>query len=268
MKNQYRDTGLTLNIGGSGYYYGVFPYTKDYVVNVDKANIVCALDVGYNEALENASWSDIAYISEDGRADQIWKVGDEKEIVLKGDYNLGITVQIAGFNHDNLVDGGKAGITFVSKQVIAPTDLTGGSYPNTNMYKETEKIYGSLPDDLKGVVKAVNKSYLSVRSSTIVYDVLPTKLFAVSVMEVAEDYIGSNTYFKVLDGSQYEFFKADKSNRIRYTVDGFASERWWTRSPRPITSPAYSQWSMIKDNGEPGTVSNAAAYPFCFAFCI
>ncbi|MCM1218140.1 MAG: hypothetical protein NC548_26945 [Lachnospiraceae bacterium] len=80
VRNQHKNTALITDVGGVGYYYGIFPYTKDYVVNNRRENVKCA-DGGL---LKYTSWTDIISSAENGIAASKWKVGDEKKIIFSG----------------------------------------------------------------------------------------------------------------------------------------------------------------------------------------
>lgn len=271
VKNQYRDAGLILDVGGPGYYYGVFPYTKDYVVNANEANVAYIPNDGYNVALKNASWSDVAYISSQGIAGQVWSVGDEKDIVLAGKYTGSVTMQIAGFNHDNLVSGGKAGITFVSKQVIGSVGMTTKWWPETSMWEEVEAVYSSLPDNLKKVIKTVNKTCLKgYVNYSPQYEEVQMKAFAPSAREVAADYIAATSSLRSYcpeEGAQYDIFKGGMEKHIRETVNGETAD-WWTRSSKKVYSSAFLSWYSVRKSGDVLDMTWSVNQPFCFGFCI
>lgn len=158
-KNQYKDSPLITDIGGLGYYYGIFPYTKDYVVNTDKANIVY-----YNGgSLEDSSWTKIASASADGSAPIRWNIGDKKTVLLSGDVNGVFEVQLADFAFYDKSDGsGKAGIVFTfTKNIIIASATYGQKFNDTTLQKanmlndELEKIKNSLPGELQTVIKEV-----------------------------------------------------------------------------------------------------------------
>lgn len=279
VKNQYRDAGLILDVGGPGYYYGVFPYTKDYVVNANEANVAYIPNDGYNASLENASWSDIAYISSQGIADQVWSVGDEKDIVLAGDYNGTITMQIAGFNHDNLASGGKAGITFLSKQTLGGEVMSVENYQKIVGWRASSmrndkmpKIKGAFPADLRKVIKTVMKASAEKSGNdgglhTTEDDVFIPSLSEVFDPDVIDKKYSPNSYPKSelakKDGSKYAMFKTDED--VKKSVVSGSGADWWTRS-----ESYYSNNHFFYIKSDAGISAGIHGYSkcVCFGFCI
>lgn len=266
VRDQYRETGLPVDVGGPGYYYGVFPYTRDYVVNVDSANTVYVLSEGYDATLRSASWQDINYIVSRGEADQIWKVGDEIDVVLSGDYTGSITMQIAGFDHDDLVEGGKAGITFLSKQLaiknvpMDPRSTNTSGWGGAHLRTVTvPKIRSSLPQTVKDVIKKVNKSYTFGGSGTR-SAISEDDLFIPSCAEVGKTH-GS---LPDNEGAKYPIFvsDADLVKKDLYGNDGY----WWLRSASKYDTSCFG---YVRASGgiTYGTASSIGV-DVCFGFCI
>ena len=63
---------------------------------------------GERLTFENASWKLINEIAQEDRAEEIFSVGDKKDITLTDGEVISLVV--LGFNHDNLTSGGKAKI--------------------------------------------------------------------------------------------------------------------------------------------------------------
>jgi hypothetical protein len=121
----------------------------------------------------NASWAQIAEISEAGNAASMFNIGDTKPITLNNGFTC--TVQIVGFNHDTLTsDSTKtAGISLlcvgVPNILINHTPSYSGSQSNEfyygwNMFNERtdleNQMYGSLlPTEVTDVIKQVKKKY-------------------------------------------------------------------------------------------------------------
>ena len=112
----------------------------------------------------NASWADIARISEEGTATQHFKIGDTKDVTLS-DGEV-ITIEIIAFNHDVLADGsGKAGITVLTNHVLEnpvsmnSTATNSGGWASSQLRTSLNSgdINALLPDTLKAVVKPVTK---------------------------------------------------------------------------------------------------------------
>ena len=111
--------------------------------------------------LEQTSWATISRVSALGNAGQFWSVGDTKDITVNSET---LTMEIVGFNHDNLTDGGKAGITFGMKHLMRDTrrmnasNTNSGGWTGSEMYSWlTTTCYNGLPADLRSVIRAVDK---------------------------------------------------------------------------------------------------------------
>lgn len=72
----------------------------------------------FNSVLSKNTWAQIAKASAADKASQLWSVGDTKDITVGSET---LTLVIMGFNHDDLASGGKAGITFGLKNLMAST---------------------------------------------------------------------------------------------------------------------------------------------------
>ncbi len=198
----------------------------------------------------NATWEQIAEISEAGEAASYFAVGDEKSVPIT--YSDGTTasivVQVAGFNHDDLSDGtGKAGISIVCKTIPVYKTMLGAAsntknwaitYTNANnavhnALKEQGDIWKMLPTELQAVLKAVNKKYNASGHQTGTNSALNTtaeKLWALSLDELGYT-VATNTNYSTL-GSKYDLYESvGSSGRFGWTyyTDGTQSI-YWTRS--------------------------------------
>lgn len=214
--------------------------------------------------LANNTWAQIAAASEAGVAASTWSVGDTKNITVGGET---LTVEIVGFNHDDLASGGKAGITFGLKNLMANTrqmnssNTNAGGFTGSDMYDWLQgTLLNSLPSDLRAVLKSVNKkTSAGSQSSTINTNAM--KIFLFSEVEI----FGSVTYSKSGEGSQYSRF-ATASSRVKYLSNGSGSAYiWWERSPYGNDSGAFCSVHS----------SGAASYDYashsrgvCFGFCV
>ena len=214
--------------------------------------------------LANNTWAQIAAASEAGVAASTWSVGDTKNITVGGET---LTVEIVGFNHDDLASGGKAGITFGLKNLMANTrqmnssNTNAGGFTGSDMYDWLQgTLLNSLPSDLRAVLKSVNKkTSAGSQSSTINTNAM--KIFLFSEIEI----FGSVTYSKSGEGSQYSRF-ATASSRIKYLSNGSGSaDLWWERSPYGNGS---NDVCSVDSNGSAS--SNYASYSrgVCFGFCV
>lgn len=169
-----------------------------------------------DSSFAGASWGTIKAIAEAGLAPMVWNVGDEREETLTTGEK--ITLVILDFNHDDLADGsGKAGLTLGTKNALATTYVMNASGTNTGGWagcpmrtSTMETLYGLLPEEVKSVIKVVNKK-------TGRYDLTPRgtiettedKLFLFSQEEVMGTHYLSTTGQNSFpgEGTQYEYFK-------------------------------------------------------------
>lgn len=214
--------------------------------------------------LANNTWAQIAAASEAGVAASTWSVGDTKNITVGGET---LTVEIVGFNHDDLASGGKAGITFGLKNLMANTrqmnssNTNAGGFTGSDMYDWLQStLLNSLPSDLRAVLKSVNKkTSAGSQSSTINTNAM--KIFLFSEVEI----FGSVTYSKSGEGSQYSRF-ATASSRVKYLSNGSGSANlWWERSPYGSNS---SNFCYVNSYGNANTSYATYSWGVCFGFCV
>lgn len=187
-------------------------------------------------ALSACTWDQINRIGAAGKQADYFNVGDEKTITLStGEV---ITLQIIGFNHDNLSAGGKAPITFdfkdcmATKQSMNATNTNVGGYSGCAFYATlTQTIYGTLPADLRAVMKTVSKlTSAGNQSASIV--TTQEQLFLLAEVEI----FGSITYAKAGEGTQYAYF-TNGGSRVKNC--GGAASIYWERSPYGGTATAF-----------------------------
>lgn len=232
----------------TGDYYGV------YYVYVDTISPI----------LSENSWSQIAAVSAAGNAENYWSVGDEIDIVVDGET---LTLQIYGFNHDDLTGGGKAGITFGLKNLMAATrqmnssNTNAGGFTGSAMYNWLQNtLYPLLPDDLKSAIKAVDKKTSAGQQSTTI-NTDSMKLFLFSEVEC----FGTTTYSVAGEGEVYPIF-TDNTSRIKKLSNGTGSaSTWWERSPRANVSASFCN---VYSGGTANTSGASISGGVCFGFCI
>lgn len=179
-------------------------------------------------SLAACTWEQINRIGAAGKQADYFAIGDEKPITLST--SEVITLQIIGFNHDNLSAGGKAPITFdfkdcmATKQSMNATNTNVGGYSGCAFYATpTQTIYGTLPADLRAVMKTVSKlTSAGNQSATIVTTV--EKIFLFSEVEVH----GAFIYAKAGEGTQYAMYTSGGSKVKKV---GAQASNWWLRSP-------------------------------------
>ena len=218
----------------------------------------------FNSVLSKNTWAQIAKASAAGKASQLWSVGDTKDITVGSET---LTLVIMGFNHDDLASGGKAGITFGMKNLMATTrrmnasNTNSGGFTGSEMYSWLQNtLLPTLPSDLQAVLKSVNKK-TSAGSQSSTINTNSMKLFLFSEIEI----FGSTTYSKAGEGSQYSYF-ATAANRIKYLSNGSGSAGWWwERSPYGSDS---SGFCVVDSNGGANCYNANFTVGVCFGFCV
>lgn len=222
-----------------------------------------------NIPLSEASWQQIAQNAETGQANTIWNVGDEITFNLKDGNPL--TMQIVGFNHDDLSDGsGKAGITFGMKNLYYSTYKMNSSNTNAGGWDECkmrtstmQEIFNNLPDELQSVIKLVNKKATADNSSTNIVT-SQDKLWLYSLVELN----GTTESGYKDEGTQYEYWKSHNTNsdRMKNLNNGtYSGESYWLRSPDISYSSAFGAVFLDGSLDWYGAGNSSGV---CFGFCI
>lgn len=184
-----------------------------------------------NRGLKYMSWEMIESIANSGQAQNVFSIGDEKEIELSTGEKL--TAVIIGFNHDKISGTKKAGITFFVKTPLATLyrmnstiSPTGGVWNTCSMYgtlngDTSSSVFQKLPEELRGKVKLVEKVFYDrANASHISQD----KLFLLSAAELGY----TTDYAFGVEGTPYEYFQVE-GNKILYDSENI-TVNWWTRS--------------------------------------
>lgn len=226
----------------------------------------------------DCDWATIGAIAESGKASSAFKVGDEKKITLTTGEQ--ITMVILGFNHDNLTAGGKAGITLGMKNALSTAYVMNDTYTNAGGWKESkmrvttmEMLYGYLPEDVKAVIKPVDKVTALYESSGAL-ETTSDKLFLFSQQEV----MGNNMYSATSqnafpnEGDQYEYFKNAPIPKPKagtgvfsvlegtgcfYTPDTAVANKYDNRfgQEKSTSKNAYYNYNNAKAQGDSATTS-------------
>ena len=199
-----------------------------------------------------ASWEKIAEISESGNASSIFSVGDEKTIELTTGEQ--VTLVILGFDHDDLSDGsGKAGMTIGMKNALATRYAMNSTATNVGGWGDSEMrtdnmqtLYGYLPEDLKSVIKSVNKLTGRYENSGAI-ETTSDKLFLFSHVEIMGTNMHSTTGQQSFpgEGEQYEYYK---------------------NAPIPSPNNTDEEFSILSDTGCFYTTDDSVVYKFTNRF--
>ena len=246
----------------------VFTYNgsqKTKVYTLEVIGIVYVYPFVVGATLEATSWDNIAAVSKLGQAPNYWKVGDKKNITVKG---VTYAAQIIGFDHDTLTtaDGGrtKAGITFQLVDCLNKTYSMNGSDTNANGWRGSTmrtstmaKLLNQLSSDLKSVLKFVNK-VTSKGNNQSGLETTSDKLFLLSEIEV----FGATEYSYAGEGKQYEYYTAGNSTIKK--VNGSAYD-WWERSPY---SGSTSFFCSVGSGGNASRGTASYSTGVSFGFCV
>jgi hypothetical protein len=232
-----------------------------------------------NRGLKYMSWETIESIANSGQAQNVFSIGDEKEIELSTGEKL--TAVIIGFNHDKISDTKKAGITFFIKTPLA-TNYKMNSNQGVSTYWGScslrttllNDIKNTLPgwDDEENVVSANNliKRLKPVQKKIFDYNdsaqTLTDDLFLLSAYEIGNS-LGNVVWAQ--EGTQYAYF-ADNDNSVRAlkNTDGVSVD-WWTCSLGKKSTTIYREQYIYRNktgaifSTSNQTYSKAVAFAFC-----
>lgn len=213
--------------------------------------------------LGQTSWAKISKVSALGIADRFWSVGDTKDITVNGET---LTMEIVGFNHDNLTGGGKAGITFGMKHLMKDSRRMNASNTNSGGWTGSElhswltsTCYNGLPSELRSVIRAVDKK-TSAGGGLTTINTNSMKIFLFSEKEV-----GLSDYSVAGEGENYARFTSNSVRTKKMSNGSGNVEWWWLRSPY---SGNTSYFCAVDRNGEALHNNASISNGVCFGFCV
>ena len=243
-----------------------------------------------NTTLNSNSWATIKAVSDAGKGDNYWDVGDTKTITINGTVqgftfsNLSIAVFILGFNHNSSREGNNRihfQIGKISNKLVGLCDSNYGNYVSSGFCMNTEQtnrggwnnshmrktvlgnsgapssppansLLAALPADLRAVMKSVSK-YSDNNGGG--YD---TASYVTATTDwlflLAEfEYHGSRSYANSAEQNyqkQYDYYKAGNS-KVHYRHDSTGTAvSAWTRS---AYSGGGSNFCRVYTDGTPDT---------------
>ncbi len=243
------------------------------------------------DTLENSSWIAIATAASNGTAKSKWKIGDTKTITLTTGEE--ITVRIIGFDHDaaNSITFEMADCLNTRYSMNSSNTDTGGWDASALRSTLNGAIFDTLPDDLKNVVRTVQKTATNGQSTTS-FNTSSDKLFLLALNEIIsetgiddDDFGWQNGIFTndvvgayAKEGTQYEWYKKNIGDAIPFSgihnndLSPLQKKRsgsnadWWYRSV--VLGYSGYFWYFYSD----GVICNASyANGSCavsFAFCV
>ena len=223
-----------------------------------------------NTTLNSNSWATIKAVSDAGKGDSYWDVGDTKTITINGTVqgftfsNLSIAVFILGFNHNSNREGSSRihfQIGKISNKLVGLCDNSYGSYVSSGFCMNTSRtnsggwngsymrktvlgnsgtpssppantLLAALPADLRAVMKSVTKySDNTGGGSDNAGYVTATTDYLFLLAEF--EYHGSRSYANSAEQNyqkQYDYYKAGNS-KVHYRHDSTGTAvSAWTRS--------------------------------------
>ena len=193
------------------------------------------LELTYHlKPLNELSWGKIISISEEGRANVLFKLHDTKEVEMTTGEK--VVLEIVGFNHDTLTsdESKTAGITFGMKDCLVQNYRMNAANTNVGGWKESEMrkthirghLYDVLPEELKAGIKQVNKkTSAGNKSSTIETTADDVFLFSQAELGVT----GLSTPYSQ-EGTAYPAFTSN-AERIKHGGINGSTRNYFTRSP-------------------------------------
>ncbi len=178
---------------------------------------------------ESCTWAQIKAISEAGKADEYFNLGDIKTITLTD--GTAVEMEIVAFDADAKADGSTVGITWISKGTVA-THAMNSSMSNADGWAASEMrswlqgdFYITLPDEVKDVIMSVNKTYYdyTTKSTLIIED----NVWVPSYREVYGNSANNDSY--ETSGADYIAFFTDDNSRTKNDYEGSVAG-WWLRS--------------------------------------
>ena len=243
-----------------------------------------------NTTLNSNSWATIKAVSDAGKGDSYWDVGDTKTITINGTVqgftfsNLSIAVFILGFNHNSNREGSSRihfQIGKISNKLVGLCDNSYGSYVSSGFCMNTSRtnsggwngsymrktvlgnsgtpssppantLLAALPADLRAVMKSVTKySDNTGGGSDNAGYVTATTDYLFLLAEF--EYHGSRSYANSAEQNyqkQYDYYKAGNS-KVHYRHDSTGTAvNAWTRSANSGDS---NDFCRVDTDGTPDT---------------
>ena len=235
------------------------------------------------------TWEQIAYDVDNESDDALfakYPIGARKNIEFKiGETTYMAVMEIIGHNHDDLVDGGKAKLTFFTRElpgITLPLGTTenvgwGGSTVRTFVNGD---MFNSFSESLQSAIKTVRKKYNNGFDVTknIVESEDKCWLASDAELNLLIDKANSSILYQCFvqgQGESYaETFSDNESRkRIVYGTSDQDAVQWWTRSIyKPSIADAKNMAWMILMNGSCQGASNIDSPSnkknIAFGFCI
>jgi len=207
---------------------------------------------------ENMTWEQIKAISDAGKADEYFNLGDTKTITLTNGNT--VVMEIVAFDEDTKEDGTKAAITWLSKDIVT-THVMNNSGINLGSWEASDMrvwlrgdFYNSIPAEVKNAIVPVDKTYFDYNSYST---------------RSCLDAIWIPSYREIFGGTDFESSGADytayfNNNTARIKTHNGTAVFWWLRSASNIsTTGGLSVSSGGGENIHGIGVSLGVVFGFC-----
>lgn len=286
----YTDTGLTAE---TTYYYRAFAYNakKKYQTELRVVSIV-ARNINISPVLNDNTWESIQMVSDLGQGANFWAIGDCKAVTLNGpitvlskSISLPATAYpfIIGFDHNAEIEGanrihfqfGKSALanghieSLFSAAIDTSTELwaytTFRENLGQNLAADSSTLLGSLPADLKSVLKNVVKYSVNAMSGEE-SAVTPTTdyIFILSAYETR----GSIQFTTSTSGKINPYVKNYQKQYAYYAAGNTPPINIWLRDFAYYSSKQSGGWAYIAASNGQNHVSGQYSHPICPAFCV
>lgn len=189
---------------------------------------------------EEYTWAEIKAISEAGKGDEYFNLGDTKSFTTTD--GIEVMMEIVAFNADTKADGtGTAGITWVSKSIVARhfinldvTKAGGGKECEMRTWLQND-FYNTIPENITNIIESVDKTYWDYETETTL--VYIDNVWIPSYREL----LGSSTYED--SGATYSSYYSQFPSYKKY--HNGKESYWWMRSARRDDLRGFNQISNM-----------------------
>lgn len=259
----------------------------------------------YSSVLDENTWEQISEASSSGVAENIWEVGDRKQVTLNGTVgslslsNFSTYAFIIGFNHNSGREGsGRIHFQLAKTALSGGTDIcfTDGQYLNTGSsaafrmntsrtssggwkgsYMRNDicgtsktstsgRIMGAIPAELRNALKSVTKYTNNNGRTSASSAVTATTDYFFLLSEY--EVFGNITYSNSYEANyqqQYAHYSAGNS-KVKYRHNSTGSAaNWWLRSPGLDQS---GNFVRVLFGGSVDSFSANYSYGFAPGFCV
>jgi hypothetical protein len=206
--------------------------------------------------------ADINAVGQAGAARELFNIGDTVNVTLTD--GEAITLRLEDFDHDDLVAGGKAKMSFMMVDCLNTTakmnatNTNVGGWNSSAMRSSMVAYLNKFPAEWRAIIKPVKKKTTSGNKSTTI-QTTNDSLWLASFKEVG---LYTTTVGYSEEGETYPLF-TDNASRIK-KVKGSRSH-WWSRSP--YTSGA-THFHLVYSSGSDSNNNASYTCGVCLGLCV